>query len=80
MENELKSSNQQAYREADNKEAVQVPSLETAVKELASKGGYDFLEAVVDGVDSMNPARKAKRNIFLTDPDKKASVATSRRS
>jgi hypothetical protein len=72
MENELKSSNQQAYREADNKEAVQVPSLESSVKELASKGGYDFLEAVVDGVDSMNPARKAKRNIFLTDPDKKS--------
>lgn len=72
MENELKSSSQPAYREAETQVAVQAPSLETSVKVLASKGGYDFLEAVVDGVDSMNPARKAKRNIFLTDPDKKS--------
>ena len=47
------------------------PSLESSLKSLAKAGGFDFLEAIVDGADSMNPVRKAKRNIFLTDASKK---------
>lgn len=53
------------------KQELQLPSLETSVNALVRSGGFDFLEAVVDGVDNLNPTRKAKRNIFLTEPGKK---------
>lgn len=47
------------------------PTLESSLKTLVKAGGYDFLEAIIEGADSMNPIRKAKRNIFLTDASKK---------
>ncbi|NTS43880.1 type VI secretion system contractile sheath protein TssC [Flavisolibacter sp. BT320] len=53
------------------KQDLQVPSLENSINTLVKSGGFDFLEAVVDGADNMNPVRKAKRSIFLTDPGKK---------
>lgn len=49
--------------------------LESSLKSLAKAGGYDFLEAIIEGADSMNPVRKAKRNIFLTDASKKEQRA-----
>jgi hypothetical protein len=59
---------QQRQQETQIQEA---PSLEMALKSLVKAGGFDFLEAVIDGADSLNPVRKAKRNIFLTDDSKK---------
>jgi hypothetical protein len=50
-------------------------TLDSALKSLAKAGGYDFLEAIIDGADSLNPVRKAKRNIFLTDAGKKEQRA-----
>lgn len=49
----------------------ELPVLEQSVTSLAKFGGFDFLEAIVDGADNLNPVRKAKRNIFLTDSGKK---------
>lgn len=72
MANELNEVGVQQFKTEDKQqELAQVPKLETSVNNLARFGGYDFLEAVVDGSDSMNPNRKAKRSIFLTDPGKK---------
>ncbi len=34
-------------------------------------GGFDFLEAVIDNVQNMNPERKARKNIFLSESSKK---------
>ena len=53
------------------KGAEELMSLDSSLKALAKAGGFDFLEAIVDGVDNLNPVRKAKRNIFLTDASKK---------
>ncbi|RAJ88089.1 hypothetical protein CLV59_101854 [Chitinophaga dinghuensis] len=45
-------------------------SLEDSLQKLVKVGGYDFLEAIVDGLQNLNPERKARKKIFLTDQDK----------
>jgi hypothetical protein len=75
MPNELQEVNQEQFKQEEKQELREVPSLDTSLNSLVKVGGYDFLEAVVDGSDSLNPARKAKRNIFLTDENKKEQRA-----
>ena len=38
---------------------------------LEKLGGFGFVETVVDGMANMNPDRKARKQIFLTDSNKK---------
>lgn len=38
---------------------------------LAKYGGFDLLESCIEGVQNMNPDRKARKNIFLTENSKK---------
>ncbi|WP_157451706.1 DUF5458 family protein [Cellulophaga lytica] len=38
-----------------------------AIDLLKEFGGFSFLENVIDGYTNLNPNRKARRNIFLTD-------------
>jgi hypothetical protein len=74
MATEVKDVSVQEFKQ-EEKQELQIPALETSVNTLVRSGGFDFLEAVVDGVDNMNPVRKAKRNIFLTDSSKKTQRA-----
>jgi len=46
-------------------------NLENDVKKLAKAGGFNFLESTIDGVQNLNPERKARKQIFLSDPEKK---------
>lgn len=46
--------------------------LEASLQKLVKAGGFAFLENVIDGLPNMNPERKARKNIFMTDPAKKA--------
>ena len=39
----------------------------SALDALKEFGGFAFLENLMDGYSNLNPARKARRNIFLTD-------------
>lgn len=39
----------------------------SAAEALAEYGGFSFLENIIDGFSNLNPKRKARRNIFLTD-------------
>lgn len=39
----------------------------SAVDRLKEFGGFSFLENIIDGYSNLNPARKARRNIFLSD-------------
>ena len=39
----------------------------SALDALKECGGFAFLENLIDGYSNLNPARKARRNIFLTD-------------
>lgn len=45
--------------------------LEMHLATLEKVGGFSFLENVIDGLANVNPQRKARKNIFMTDPDKK---------
>jgi len=38
---------------------------------LVRVGGFDLLEASVDGIQNLNPERKARKQIFLSDDQKK---------
>lgn len=45
--------------------------LEESLKKLTKVGGFSFLENTIDGLQNINPERKARKNIFMTDPEKK---------
>ncbi|MBC7426274.1 MAG: DUF5458 family protein, partial [Bacteroidia bacterium] len=46
--------------------------LESNLAKLTKAGGFSFLENVIDGLVNMNPERKARKNIFMSDPEKKS--------
>ncbi len=39
---------------------------------LVSFGGFEFLEATIEGIQNMNPERKARKQIFLEENSKKS--------
>lgn len=39
----------------------------SSIGKLIEYGGFSFLENIIDGYSNLNPKRKARRNIFLTD-------------
>lgn len=45
--------------------------LEVSISKLAKAGGFVFLESTIDGVQNLNPERKARKQIFLTEAEKK---------
>ena len=45
-------------------------ALENSLNKLVKAGGFSFLENVIDGLPNMNPERKARKNIFMSDPAK----------
>jgi hypothetical protein len=49
----------------------QPASLQENIDILAKFGGFDLLEGAIEGVQNLNPERKARRNIFLTESTKK---------
>ena len=72
---EIKSEETSASYKTEEKQQLAVAPMEESLQALAKVGGFDFLEAIVDGADNLNPQRKAKKNIFLTDTNKKAQRA-----
>ncbi|SKA40969.1 hypothetical protein SAMN04488128_105309 [Chitinophaga eiseniae] len=42
------------------------------IEDLTKYGGFDLIEAAVEGAQNLNPDRKARRNIFLTEAGKKS--------
>lgn len=55
--------------------SAKTPAIETSLNKLARVGGFDLLEASIEGVQNLNPERKARKKIFLTDESKKAERA-----
>ena len=68
---ELEQSAQTAEYKAPEKLANPGQTLEQSLGKLAKFGGFEFLETAIDGVASLNPERKARKNIFLTEAGKK---------
>lgn len=66
-------SEQNTHREAavqQQQAAAQSRNLNAELQVLAKFGGFNVLESSVDGIQNLNPERKARRNIFLTDPER----------
>jgi hypothetical protein len=45
--------------------------LEQSLGQLSKVGGFDLIEAAVDGAQNLNPERKARKKIFLSESSKK---------
>ena len=50
--------------------------LKSSSEKLAKFGGFDLIESTIEGTQNLNPERKARRNIFLTEAQKKAERET----
>ncbi|WP_158825823.1 DUF5458 family protein [Mucilaginibacter lacusdianchii] len=64
------TSSAQNYKPAE-KPALKELSLSQSLEKLSRVGGFDLLETTVDGLQNLNPERKARKQIFLTDDEKK---------
>ncbi|MET4075057.1 DUF5458 family protein [Hymenobacter sp. UYCo722] len=56
-----------AYRQ---REGV-APNLEQSTQALLKVGGFDLLETTIDGASNLNPEKKARKKIFLSEDNKK---------
>lgn len=45
-------------------------SIEKSIEALARYGGFDLLESSIENIQNLNPERKARRNIFLSEANK----------
>ncbi len=48
-----------------------VPTLEQSTQALLKVGGFDLLETTIDGASNLNPEKKARKKIFLSEENKK---------
>ncbi|MDN3672787.1 DUF5458 family protein [Flavobacterium branchiarum] len=55
-------------------------SIERNVEKLAKYGGFDLLEMSIEGVQNLNPDRKARRKIFLGEVNKAKERETLKRT
>ena len=46
-------------------------NLNAVLVKLSKFGGFNILESSIDGIQNLNPERKARRKIFLSDEDRK---------
>jgi len=51
-------------------------TLEQKLESFIQYGGFDLLEGAIEGVQNLNPERKARKNIFLSESSKKAERAS----
>ncbi|HWK03319.1 MAG TPA: DUF5458 family protein [Puia sp.] len=65
---EIQSRVQEAVKSIDKPAEV----LEAGLKKLEKFGGFDLLESTIDGIQNINPERKARKKIFLEESAKKA--------
>jgi len=66
MESSEKSENGKATKERV-KVANAAQALADSSQQLARFGGFEFVETTVDGAQNLNPTKKARKNIFLTE-------------
>jgi len=71
-----KSKNIEQYKEKVSESITKVDKpdelLDASINQLAKVGGFDLLEASFAGVQNLNPERKARKKIFLTEESRKA--------
>lgn len=55
-------------------------ALDASLNALAKFGGFDMLEAAIDGVQNINPERKARKKIFMEEASRKTERAALKKS
>src|ERR1700712_103566 len=73
----METSNEQSYnnntepgfKQAERTAQPALP-LSESLDKLSKVGGFDLLETTIDGLQNLNPERKARKQIFLTDDEK----------
>jgi len=75
MSEQLEQSNSEQLQPKPEKleEEIKNPLelLKNSSEKLAKFGGFDLIESTIEGTQNLNPDRKARRNIFLTESQKK---------
>jgi hypothetical protein len=70
--NEQANSNSASeFKPAERPSVAPALSLSQSLDKLSKVGGFDLLETTIDGLQNLNPERKARKQIFLTDDEKK---------
>jgi hypothetical protein len=70
------------FKEKIYKEVEQTPTadlLKSSLNEIqarASADGFDFLSNIIQGIENMNPEKKARKKIFLTESNRKKERET----
>ncbi len=72
---EKQGNNIEPFKEKVASEIKQIEKpeelLQTSINKLTPVGGFDLLEAAVEGTQNLNPERKARKKIFLSESAKK---------
>ena len=72
---EQQGQNIEQYREKVTEKIKEVEKpqelLKKSLDELTKVGGFDLMEVAIDGVQNLNPERKARKRIFLSESSKK---------
>ena len=65
-----------AVKDSKEHKVVDSRTLEQKLDSFIQFGGFDLLEGSIEGVQNLNPERKARKNIFLSESSKKAERDT----
>ena len=72
-ENMEQQSEQQPEIQQERRSEIKNPLefLKSSSEKIAKFGGFDLIESTIEGTQNLSPDRKARRNIFLTEQQKK---------
>lgn len=73
-DNQTDQTLQPGYKER-KKVANPADALQESCSKFAKQGGFDLIEASIEGAQNLNPEKKARKKIFLTESDKKKERA-----
>ena len=68
----MATEQQKTAATAASRERERGADLAQNAQDLAKFGGFDLLETTIDGTSNLNPEKKARKKIFLTEDGKKA--------
>jgi hypothetical protein len=68
----INPDNKAAVSSVEEQNVLTSRSLEQNLDVFMQFGGFDLLEGAIEGVQNLNPERKARKNIFLSESSKRA--------
>ncbi len=71
MANEEQKANAPLVKERVVETQQPTRPLAESVQQLTKYGGFEFIKTIVDGTENMDPSKKARKSIFLSEEDNK---------